>query len=191
MNGSFRLATVDDGDAILDIYAPYVSDTAISLEFKPPSAAEFRERIRSIAGFYPYLVHESDGKIDGYAYATRHAEREGYRYNVTVSVYLRPESRRAGIGRGLYSRLLFLLREQGVVNAYAVITMPNDASVGFHESFGFDSAYAMKRSGWKFGEWRDILWMEKRLRDCDGSPGELRGINELRFDLNESFYDSV
>ena len=51
-----RLATPQDADALLEIYAPYVKQTAISFEYDVPSAAEFAERIEQTLQRYPYLL---------------------------------------------------------------------------------------------------------------------------------------
>ncbi len=40
-----RMATPEDADAIADIYAPYVRDSAISFEAVPPTAQEMRSRL--------------------------------------------------------------------------------------------------------------------------------------------------
>lgn len=51
-----RLATPQDADALLEIYAPYVKQTAISFEYDVPGAAEFAERIEQTLQRYPYLL---------------------------------------------------------------------------------------------------------------------------------------
>ena len=40
-----RPATPNDAAALAAIYAPYVTDTAISFEYQVPSLAEFTQRI--------------------------------------------------------------------------------------------------------------------------------------------------
>ena len=64
-----RSAVPDDAKRLLEIYAYYVADTAISLEYDVPSEEEFRSRIRNTLQKYPYLVLEEDGIIQGYTYA--------------------------------------------------------------------------------------------------------------------------
>ncbi len=51
-----RLATPQDADALLEIYAPYVKQTAISFEYDVPSATEFAGRIEQTLQRYPYLL---------------------------------------------------------------------------------------------------------------------------------------
>ena len=44
-----RKVTVDDAKELLDIYAPYVEQTAITFEYDVPSVSEFVERIKKIS----------------------------------------------------------------------------------------------------------------------------------------------
>lgn len=185
MSGIMRLVTAEDSDELLDIYAPYVRDTAITLEIEPPSPAEYRSRVAAISGFHPYLAHESGGRITGYAYAARHHERAGYLYDAAVSVYLRPEFQGRGIGRRLYAALFALLKAQGMRIAYALITLPNPKSEGMHAAFGFETIGVLRRSGRKHGRWLDVVWMEKFLNDFPASPEPPKSVHELSGDFLE------
>ena len=73
-----RKVTPEDAQALLDIYAPYVTDTAITFEYDVPSVDEFRHRIETISAHYPYLVAEEDGVPVGYSYAHQLRERAAY-----------------------------------------------------------------------------------------------------------------
>ena len=123
------------------------------------------QRIRDVQEKHPWLVFESSGAVLGYAYASTHRARKAYQWCVEVSVYVAAAARHRGIGRALYSALFDLLRRQGMVNAYAGITLPNAASVGLHESFGFRPIGVYPRNGFKFGKWHDVGWFELRLQD--------------------------
>lgn len=83
----YRLAVPEDAPALLQIYSEYIHST-ITFEYTLPTTEEFAERIRTIAGFYPYIVAEEDGRCMGYAYAHRHMERAAYQWNAELSVYL-------------------------------------------------------------------------------------------------------
>lgn len=179
-----RLATVNDAVELAAIYAPYVRDTSVSFETEPPTAEEFARRIAAVGDRYPYLVHQrDDGTVDGYAYATRYHERDAYRYSVTTSVYLSPDSAGKGLGKKLYGALLAILKEQGYRNAYAVITMPNPQSVGLNERFGFRKNGYLTRCGYKFGKWLDVAIMELFLAEPDTLPAELIPVSGLNRDF--------
>lgn len=166
----FRIARAEDASAIAEIYAPYVRDTIISFETDAPDADEMRGRIERIGAQYPWLVALQDGKIVGYAYACEHRVRLAYRWSVDAAVYLPASAHGRGIGRGLYERLFALLREQGYVNAFAGITLPNDASVGIHEHMGFVPIGIYRRVGYKCGAWHDVGWWQLVLREPPADP---------------------
>ncbi|MFC4549589.1 MULTISPECIES: arsinothricin resistance N-acetyltransferase ArsN1 family B [Halorussus] len=197
-----RLAEERDAPTIRDIYAPAVTDSAISFEEEPPTEAEMRERIADTLPEYPWLVCERgggdenddddrDSEVAGYAYAGRHRKRPAYRWSVDVSVYVAKNHRRAGIARGLYESLFALLRLQGFVNAYAGIALPNDASVALHESFGFEPVGVYESVGYKRGAWRDVGWWQKRLRDRPDDPGDPRSLAEVEVGESEQFESAL
>lgn len=64
-----RDCTLDDAAALAEIYAPYVTHTAITFEYEPPTAEEFRQRIEATKARFPYLVAELGGRVVGYVYA--------------------------------------------------------------------------------------------------------------------------
>lgn len=165
MHGRIRRAEAADAPAVLEIYSPFVTGSATSFELEPPDVAEMERRILDVGARYPWLVFEAEGRVRGYAYAASHRARKAYQWCVETSVYVRPDARRAGVGRALYRELFDLLRRQGYVNAYAAITLPNPASVALHEALGFARLGVFPRIGFKFGAWHDLLWMEKRLQD--------------------------
>jgi len=134
---TIRLATPDDSPAIAAIYAPIVRDTHLSAEFDVPSAGEMRRRIAETLESHAWLVAELGGEIFGYAYATRFRSRPAYQWSAEVSVYIRPDHHRRGLGRALYNSLFACLRLQGFQQAIAVIALPNPPSVALHESLGF------------------------------------------------------
>src|ERR1700677_1164951 len=105
MGPIIRLATLDDAEAIRDIYAPFCEATPISFETQAPGVDETRRRIAKTLESLPWLVREHDGEIVGYAYASPHRERPAYRWSVDVSAYVRDGHRRSGVGRALYTSL--------------------------------------------------------------------------------------
>jgi L-amino acid N-acyltransferase YncA len=173
-----RDATEDDAAACAAIYAPYVTDTAITFEYEPPSAAEMARRIAASQQAHAWLVLEdsADGAgslVVGYAYAGPFKERAAYRWSCEVSLYLEPGRRRSGSGRLLYEALFERLAERGFRTLVAVMTLPNDASEGLHRALGFEPVGTFRRVGWKHGQWRDVAWAQRSIGSDDGPPDEL------------------
>lgn len=161
----FRDATLADTERLLEIYAPYVSDSATSFETVVPTPEEFANRIRKCTSEWCWLVVEVDGQIAGYAYGGSHRERAAYRWSVETSAYMHSRFHGRGLAKALYSELLARLAERGFCNALAIIVLPNAASVRLHESVGFERVGVIKRAGWKFGQWHDVAWYQRALRD--------------------------
>jgi phosphinothricin acetyltransferase len=141
-----RFATEADLPAILDIYGPYVLNTAISFEYSVPSPEEFTERFRSITAQFPWLVWEEDGIVLGYAYGSAPFSRAAYRWSGESSIYLSPQAQGKGIGKKLYTALEAILKAQGYRKTYAIVTSENDASLAFHQAVGFRVTAAMPQS---------------------------------------------
>lgn len=181
-----RKAILSDAEAILGIYAPYITDTCISFETEVPAIGEFTDRIVNTMRLYPYLVCEYEGKIVGYTYASKHRERAAYKYSADVSVYVASEYQRQGIGRALYTKLFELLREQGVYTAYAGVTLPNDKSVGLLKSFGFKEVGVYHNVGYKHDKWLNVLWMEKPLMEYSVPKENKPQIAKRNFSINRT-----
>ena len=164
-----RPAVPADAAAIAAIYAPYVTDSAVSFEIEPPSVEEMQERIASA---HTWLVTVEDGEVVGYAYAAPFHRRPAYRWSVEVSIYLKGEQRRKGMGRSLLTALLDDVTSRGFVNAFAGTTLPNEGSVRLFESFGFERIALQRRVGFKLGEWHDVGWWQKQLREPPVPPEE-------------------
>ena len=164
-----RFAKESDLPAILDIYGPYVLNTAISFEYSVPTLEEFTERFQSTTAQFPWLVWEENGKVLGYAYASLPFGRAAYRWVCASSIYLAPDIQGKGIGRKLYAALEGILTEQGYRKTYAIITSDNPGSLTFHKKLGYRSLAEFSDCGIKFSKLYSVVWMEKELNH-DGIP---------------------
>jgi phosphinothricin acetyltransferase len=122
------------------------------------------QRMKKVLERTPWLVTEEYGRVLGYAYGSKHREREAYQWSIEVSAYVRTDVQRGGVARGLYEKLFQILVRQGFYSAFAGITLPNPASVGFHEALGFRKIGVFHKIGFKFGEWHDTGWYERALQ---------------------------
>lgn len=182
-----RTARADDARSLLQIYAPYVKNTAISFEYDVPTEEEFRRRITDTLTSYPYLVAEENGKQLGYAYASVYHGRRAYMHSVELSVYVDENRHGEGIGRALYTELESLLTRQNVFNLYACITHAEEendpyvtsGSVLFHEKMGYNLCGDMHCCGYKFGRWYGTVWMEKVIAGRPETPQDFIPFTNL------------
>jgi L-amino acid N-acyltransferase YncA len=182
-----RLADPDrDAPAVAAIYRPAIVSTVASFEEPAPDAHAMAGRMRATLERYPWLVATDGETVVGYAYATAHAERAGYRWSVNVSAYVDAMFHGRGIGRRLYDELLDFLRRQGFVNVYAGIALPNPASVALHEAIGMKRIGVYERVGFKLGAWHDVAWYGLRLADPEGTPPEPIPLPELSRSAGEA-----
>lgn len=121
---NIRLASTDDAEELLAIYAPYVRRTAVTFEYNVPSVTEFTSRIIRTLESYPYFAAEAGGELLGYAYAGPFHTREAYRWAAETSIYVKQERRCMGIGRKLYDALETALSAQKILNLNACIAYP-------------------------------------------------------------------
>lgn len=170
MSAIIRLSERRDVPGILEIYAPFILETAVTFEEIVPDEESFWERIQGILTELPYLVCEIDGRVAGYAYASGYRSRASYRWSKEVSVYIHPDFRRKRVAQALYASLNEMVRYQGIADLLAIITMPNEPSVSFHERFGYRKCGEFANVGYKLDKWQNVGWFELFIQDVNQPP---------------------
>ena len=185
-NVKIQVASVEDAEELLAIYAPYVEKTAITFEYEVPSVEEFKGRIAHVLQRFPYLKAVEDGKILGYAYVSPFKERAAYGWSVETSIYVKYDKKGQKIGRALYDALEVQLRRQNIVNVNACIASPaiEDAyltrdSILFHEKLGYQMVGEFHQCGYKFERWYHMVWMEKHIGAHPSNPAKVIWFSKL------------
>jgi L-amino acid N-acyltransferase YncA len=156
MSEAIRSATRNDAAAICDIYNHYVLNTVISFETEAVSVDEMAARIEETLTQFPWLVYEVEGRIIGYAYASKWRLRRAYQHSVEGSVYLVQDYAGRGVGTLLYQTLINELTKQNVHAVLGGIALPNPGSVALHEKLGFVKVAHLPQIGRKFDQWLDV-----------------------------------
>lgn len=170
MSPIIRLAEKRDVPGILEIYSPFILQTAVTFEETVPDEESFWKRIQEIMTELPFLVCEIENRIAGYAYASGYRSRASYRWTKEVSVYVHPDFQRKKVAQALYTSLHELVRYQGIADLLAIITMPNESSVAFHEHFGYRKSGEFSKVGFKLGKWQNVGWFEFFVQDENSAP---------------------
>jgi len=159
-----RPATRSDLPALVGIYNHYVREShctfdtvTFSEETRMPWWSQFD------GARYQCWVAELDGRVHGYACTAPLKPKPAYATSVEISVYLAPGSGGQGLGRRLYETVLPALEQHDVHRAYALIALPNDASVALHERFGFERVAHLREVGRKFDRYWDVAWYERAV----------------------------
>ena len=160
-----RPATAEDLSAVNEIYNQYVVEAHHTFDLEPMSMEARREWFThyGATGRHRFLVAVSEGRVIGYACSSQFRTKPAYETSVETSIYLAPDAIGRGAGIRLYEKLFKALEGEDVHRAYAGIALPNPASVGLHERFGFKRVGHFTEQGRKFGRYWDVAWFEKPL----------------------------
>jgi L-amino acid N-acyltransferase YncA len=150
----------NEEEAIRLIYNHYIRNSVITFEEEPVSLPEMQDRIETVTGEFPWLVFEENGRLLGYAYASKWKGRCAYRFTVESTVYISKESIGKGIGYQLYKALIDRITGLSFHSIIGGIALPNPASVALHEKLGFEKVAHFKEVGWKMGRWIDVGYWE-------------------------------
>src|SRR4051812_8901361 len=164
---SVRSAVLDDLAALTAIYNHYVLHTPITFDVKPCEPDDRRPWFEdhSPAGRHRLLVAEDHGEVVGYATTSRWRPKPAYDSTVESSVYVRHDAVGRGLGRQLYAALFDAMAGEDVHTIVAGVALPNAASIGLHERFGFREVGVFREVGRKFGTFWDVAWLQRRRED--------------------------
>lgn len=181
-----RKASPEDASELVNIYSYYVKNTAVTFEYEVPSIDEFKDRISRTLERYPYYVAYTDREgIIGYAYAGAFNPRAAYSWCATLSIYVKKDLRKRGVGKMLYLKLEETLIKQNFVKILAIINPSDDeytsfGSKYFHERMGFKISGLFKNVGYKFNRWYDIIYMDKQLCQPKEMMPAITEFNKLK-----------
>lgn len=173
-----QLATRADLPEICRISNWAIMNTTAHFNTTPDPVGHWEEEWSNTHERFPWLVALDEGVV-GFAKASPHRGRCAYAWSAEVTVYVDPLRHGSGVGRALYGRLIPFLRAQGFQTLIAGITLPNPASVGLHERFGFRRAGVFERIGWKFDAWRDVGYWQLCFEPPVAPPPPLRRVSEI------------
>jgi L-amino acid N-acyltransferase YncA len=160
-----RPAGTADASAIASILGALVSTTTIDWTDTPHTAEGV---LAWLDEHETVLVAEDHGDVVGVAafgWFRDAQQRPGYRFTVENTIHVREDRWRTGVGRELLGALVEVARASGKHAMVAAVDGANEASIRFHERFGFVEVARMPEVGAKFGRWLDLVLLQLRLDD--------------------------
>ena len=147
------------------LYAVHVLHGTGSFEEVPPSLEELMRRHEAVTqNGAAWLVAADATGVLGFAYYTQFRNRAAYRFAAEDSVYVRDSARGRGVGKALLAAILDHAVARDFTEMLAVIgDAENAGSIALHAGLGFTHAGVMRRVGYKFGRWLDVVTMQKSL----------------------------
>ena len=166
MDSHIRPGDGDDLERINDIYNAYIVDSHTSFDIEPWTLAERRRWYGKYERDEPrlqLLVLEVDTMVVGFASSSPFRDKKAYDTSVETTIVLEENATGRGWGGPLMKALLERLAAAGVHRAYALIALPNEPSVRFHELFGYTALGTMDEVGHKLDQFHSVLIMERRF----------------------------
>lgn len=165
-----RDALPDDVHAISAIYAWHVLHGRASFEEIPPTVDEMRKRLKNVTdNGLPWLVALYSGIVVGYCYATPYRPRHAYRFTLEESIYVDASTTGRGFGSALMDALIERCEQGPWRQMIAVVGdgHNNAGSLRLHKKHGFEVVGQLRSVGYKKGDWRDTVIMQRPLNDGD------------------------
>lgn len=160
-----RTAAPVDMAAVTEIYAHFVETSTATFDLVAPGEATMRRRRQVVTdNGLPYLVAELEGYVVGYCYASTFRPREGYRFTVEDSIYVRADCIGHGVGKLLLSELIVQCQARQCHSMVACVCGVNPKSISLHASLGFLPIGTLPEAGKKFGQWHSLTIMQRLLK---------------------------
>lgn len=148
-------------DEVLQVYSYYVKNTDISFHIQIPNLEKMRRMVFFEDNRYKTFVILDKQQFCGYVIISRYKEREAYDITAEISIYLKPEAVKNGIGSRAVSYIEEYARQQGFHVLMAVISGLNDASINLVAKCGYSKCAHFREVGHKFGQYLDIVVYQK------------------------------
>ena len=158
-----RLATLDDAEAIRQIYNVEVTTSTATFDLVPRTLEDQRAWQAARSGAHAVLVAVDEGDVRGFGSLSSWRDRPAYSTTVEDSVYVHRDHHGEGVGKALLTELLSTATAHGFHACMARIVGGHEASIALHAACGFEVVGTEREVGRKFGKWLDVVLMERLL----------------------------
>jgi len=164
-----RLATIDDAAAIREIYNREVETSTVTFDLVPRSLRQQRDWMSARSGAFAVVVAETESEteeqpaVTAFGSLSPYRDRPAYTTSVEDSVYVHRDHQGRGVGKLVLGELLRVATAHGFHAVFARIVGGHQASIGLHRALGFEIVGTEREVGRKFGQWLDVVVMERLL----------------------------
>jgi L-amino acid N-acyltransferase YncA len=145
------------------VYDWYIANSTATFHTEPIRIEQLKEFIYIGHPLYKsYLVYV-ESEICGYCFLTNYKKRQAYDRTAEVTLYLRPESCKKGIGKIALAHLEKVAIGLGLKNLIGIITGDNTGSIALFEKSGFTKCAHFKNVGEKFNRILDVVAYQKEI----------------------------
>lgn len=166
MNPVIKACNRDDLAAILEIFNESILNTTALYYFDPLDMDWMQQWFADKkAGNYPIIgAYNENGQLMGFSTYGVFRARPGYKFTVEHSVYVHKDYRRLGLGKTLLKEIIIHAKAQDYHVMVGVIDAANEISIRLHKNEGFELSGILKETGFKFGRWLDVAFLQLILK---------------------------
>jgi L-amino acid N-acyltransferase YncA len=158
-----RLATLGDAESIRQIYNLEVTSSTVTFDLVPRTLEQQEEWLAKRSGAHAVLVADDGGIVVGFASLSPYRDRAAYSTTVEDSIYIARTHQGRGYGKQLLGELVEVARQHGFHAMMARIVGGHAASIALHTAVGFGIVGVEREVGRKFGQWLDVVLMQRML----------------------------
>ena len=164
MSISIRPAKASDFEAIASIYNESIAKGGITMDTQPKQAVDIQAMTQKMNNREILLVAELESQLEelivGWGVVKKYSDRPGYQFCCETSVYLSFSQTGKGYGKTLQTALMEQVAIYGYRHVVAKILAKNQASIKFHQDFGFVPVGIQKEIGFIQDQWHDVMIMQ-------------------------------
>jgi len=164
MTFKIRKAGPDDTAHMVRIINYFIRESFAAYPEKEISSELFGKIISSTR---VCIVLEIDDQIGGFGFIRPYHESANFNHTGILTYFILPSYTNKGLGTKLLQNLMDAGRSLGITNFVAHISSKNQQSLQFHRKHGFQECGRLKNIGVKFGDYFDIVWVQKQLETAD------------------------
>ena len=153
---TIRKVTLEDAEAIQEIYNYYILNSIVTFDEEVKTLDEIKYKITDTIEKYPWFVLIENETLIAFTYANQWKDKSAYNQSVEGTIYIKNKYEGKGIGTTLYTYLINYLKSNGYHSILGVISLPNDSSVILHEKLKFEKVAHFKEIGKKFNRQIDV-----------------------------------
>ncbi|MCR8968853.1 GNAT family N-acetyltransferase [Facklamia sp. 7083-14-GEN3] len=160
---SIKDATHCDINDIQAIYKDYIENSQLTLETRVPSSLELEEKVTHYQESHAFLLILMDQEIIGFAYAYPFSPRAAYQHSANIAMYLLPDYDEFNLKNLLYQELENRLKAKEIINLLSCLPQQQKHQIDFLKSQGFVIRGDFPKSGRKFDQIWDLVWLSKEI----------------------------
>lgn len=163
INLKFEAIKNEDFKSIQEIYNYYIENTTNTFHLNKISIEDLKEFIPiNHSKYKSFLIYDKDkDNLCGYCYLSQYKKRQAYDRTAEITVYLKPEYQRRGIGTHAIRYLEEVAQENGISVLLSFISGENISSAKLFKNLGYTKCAHFKEVGEKFGKVIDVVGYQK------------------------------